>query len=46
MMGMLMESVVIAFAMGGVIGAVTALHLLGPKKIALREKDAALSKRP
>ena len=33
MMGLLMESVVIAFVVGGIMGAVTALHLLGPKKI-------------
>jgi len=33
MMGLLMESVVIAFVIGGVMGAVMALHLLGPRKI-------------
>jgi len=33
MIGLLLESVVIAFVIGGIMGAVTALHLLGPKKI-------------
>ena len=32
MMGMLLESVVIAFVFGGILGAVTALHLSSPKK--------------
>jgi len=36
MIGFLMESVVIAFVMGGIMGAVTALHLLGPKKIGVK----------
>jgi hypothetical protein len=39
MMGMLMETVVIAFVMGGIMGAITALHLLGPKKIAVKADD-------
>jgi hypothetical protein len=36
MFGILMESVVIAFVMGGILGAVTALHLSGNKKVALK----------
>ncbi len=41
MIGLLMESVVIAFAVGAIIGAVTALHLLGPKKIGAKLKAKA-----
>ncbi len=36
MIGSLMESVVIALVIGGSLGTVTALHVLGPKKIAAR----------
>ena len=39
MVGLLMESVVVAFVIGGVTGAVTALHLLGSKKIVGEEAD-------
>jgi hypothetical protein len=33
---MLFEAVVLAFVIGGIIGAVTALHLSGPKKQPVR----------
>ncbi|WP_455208567.1 hypothetical protein [Kaarinaea lacus] len=36
MIGMLFEAVVLAFVIGGIIGAVTALHLSGAKKIPVR----------
>lgn len=36
MMGMLIESVVIAFVIGGIIGAVTALHLTNLNKSPVR----------
>jgi|GEM_PF-2033152 len=36
MIGMLFEAVVLAFVIGGIIGAVTALHLSSPKKIPVR----------
>ena len=40
MMGMLLESVVIAFVIGGIIGAVTALHLTNMNKQPVRiDKD-------
>lgn len=33
MIGMLLEAVVLAFVIGGIIGAATALHLSNPRKI-------------
>ncbi|WP_455222418.1 YtxH domain-containing protein [Kaarinaea lacus] len=36
MIGMLFEAVVLAFVIGGIIGAATALHLSSPKKIPVR----------
>lgn len=36
MIGMLMEAVVLAFVIGGVIGAVTALHLSSQWKIPVK----------
>ena len=46
MMSLLMESVVTAFTLGAVIGAVVAMHLLGPKKqsakIAEQAREGAL----
>lgn len=38
---MLMETVVIAFVMGGIMGAITALHLQKPKKIAVKVDNKA-----
>lgn len=32
MVSLLMEAVVISFALGGVVGALVAIHLLHPKK--------------
>lgn len=43
-MGMLMESIMIAFVIGGIMGAVTALHLLGPKKIEVKVENEQRSK--
>ena len=42
MIGMMIESIVVAFVVGGVLGAVTALHLSAPKKsaIVIKEKDS------
>lgn len=47
MIGMLIESVVIAFVIGGIIGAVTALHLSNFKKEAVRieTEDHRVNKR-
>lgn len=46
MMSLLMESVVISFTLGAVIGAVVAMHLLSPKKesakIAEQTREGAL----
>lgn len=39
MIAMLLEAVVLAFVIGGIIGAVTALHLSGPKKMPVRIQD-------
>jgi hypothetical protein len=36
MIGMLMEAVVLAFVIGGIIGAVTALHLSSLRKIPVK----------
>lgn len=39
MIGMLVESIIVSFIMGGIIGAVTALHLQqasGAKKVPVR----------
>ncbi len=36
MIAMLLEAVVLAFVIGGIIGAVTALHLSGPKKVPIK----------
>ena len=36
MIGMLLEAVVIAFVIGGIVGAVTALHLSTFKKVPVR----------
>ena len=36
MIAMLLEAVVLAFVIGGIIGAVTALHLSSPKKAPIR----------
>jgi len=36
MIGMLLEAVVLAFVIGGIIGAVTALHLSNARKIPVR----------
>ena len=41
-MGMLMETVVIAFVVGGILGAVTALHLSRPQR---RPVEARLRRR-
>lgn len=41
MIGLLMESVVIAFTVGAIMGAVAALHLLGPKKIGAKSEAKA-----
>lgn len=40
MMGMLLESVVIAFVFGGILGAVVALHLASPKDKKCKESDS------
>jgi hypothetical protein len=45
MMGMLMETVVIAFVMGGIMGAITALHLQKPKKLPLKVDHRSPHKR-
>lgn len=44
MMGILVESIVVAFVIGGILGAITALHLSSPKKAAVvvKEKDRSL----
>lgn len=39
MIGLLMESVVIAFVIGGILGAITALHLSGEKKTEVKIKS-------
>jgi len=36
MIAMLLEAVVLAFVIGGIIGAITALHLSSSKKIPVR----------
>lgn len=36
MIGMLLEAVVLAFIIGGIVGAVTALHLAQAKKVPVR----------
>ena len=36
MIGMLFEAVVLAFVIGGIVGAVTALHLSHAKKVPVR----------
>ena len=36
MIGMLLEAVVLAFVVGGIVGAVTALHLSHAKKVPVR----------
>jgi len=36
MIGMLLEAVVLAFVIGGIIGAVTALHLKNASKVPVR----------
>lgn len=45
MMGMLMESVVISFVMGGITGAITALHLQKPKKVSVKADPRTQHKR-
>jgi hypothetical protein len=45
MMGMLMETVVISFVMGGIMGAITALHLQKPRKIAVKIDNRTPQKR-
>ncbi len=39
MIGMLLEAVVLAFIIGGIVGAVTALHLSNLKKVPVRIKN-------
>jgi hypothetical protein len=39
MIGMLMEAVVLAFVIGGIIGAVTALHLSNLRKMPVRIQE-------
>ena len=39
MMGYLMESVVLAFVMGGIFGAITALHLKQPEKVPVKARN-------
>lgn len=43
MMGFLMESVIVSFALGGIVGAVIAMHLLHSKKdaVALRQRSSS-----
>lgn len=41
MIGMLLEAVVLAFVIGGIIGAATALHLSSQKKIPVRIRSDA-----
>jgi len=41
MIGMLLEAVVLAFVIGGIIGAATALHLSSEKKIPVRIRNEA-----
>ena len=36
MIGMLLEAVVLAFVIGGIVGAVTALHLANARKVPVR----------
>jgi phosphotransferase system glucose/maltose/N-acetylglucosamine-specific IIC component len=48
MMGFLMESVIVSFALGGIVGAVIAMHLMHPKKdaVALRKRSNAEALEP
>jgi len=47
MISMLFEAVVLAFVIGGIIGAVSALHRSGPKIIPVRiERDTYRHNRP
>lgn len=36
MIGMLLEAVVLAFVIGGIVGAVTAIHIANVKKVPVR----------
>jgi len=45
MLGYLMESVVLAFVMGGVFGAITALHLRQPEKVPVEVQNKRPSRR-
>jgi len=44
MMSMLMEAVVISFALGGVVGAVVTMHLVHPKKAEATKTSKQVSK--
>ena len=46
MIGMLLEAVVLAFVIGGIVGAVTALHLSNLKKVPVRIQNDNLKKVP
>jgi len=37
MYNMMVETVLIAFVMGGIMGAITAMHLAAPKKVRIEE---------
>jgi hypothetical protein len=39
MQGMLVETLVITFVFGGILGAITALHLASPKEQSIHHKD-------
>jgi hypothetical protein len=41
MMSYLLESIVISFALGGVIGALVAMHLMHPKMEAAKQSEQA-----
>ena len=42
MFGFLVEAVIVAFALGGVLGVVVTLHLSNPKKAAEKASQEAL----
>lgn len=44
MTGFLMESVVLAFTLGGIFGAITALHLRNGGKVPVKIKDRRTGK--
>ena len=46
MIGMLLEAVVLAFVIGGIVGAVTALHLSTFNKVPVRIQSQNQPKQP